>query len=160
MVSTIYMTVLVACLIIAAIMGIFGYVLVALGYMKCMQKAGEASWKAWVPFYNDFTMYKIVGLKSFLVIFKIIYAIVAVIYLAVYLVMVGQMVGDADDLINNANSSSSYYYTSNSTSSQKSNSIYYNSSYNKSTISRNNTSTEYNEELDEFMSSYAGMTAE
>ena len=84
MVSTIYTTVLIASLTIGAIMGILVYVLNALGYMKCMQKAGEATWKAWVPFYNDFTMYKIVGLKSFLVIFKVISAIITVIYLIVY----------------------------------------------------------------------------
>ena len=152
MVSTIYTTVLIASLTIGAIMGILVYVLNALGYMKCMQKAGEATWKAWVPFYNDFTMYKIVGLKSFLVIFKVISAIITVIYLIVYFGIVGQMLNDADDIINNA--SSSYYSTNNSTLNKKSNSAYYNNSYKRPT-----TSAKYDEELDEIMDSYLGKTA-
>ena len=152
MVSTIYTTVLIASLTIGAIMGILVYVLNALGYMKCMQKAGEATWKAWVPFYNDFTMYKIVGLKSFLVIFKVISAIITVIYLIVYFGIVDQMLNDADDIINNA--SSSYYSTNNSTLNKKSNSAYYNNSYKRPT-----TSAKYDEELDEIMDSYLGKTA-
>ena len=128
------------------------YVMKSLGYMKCLQKAGKPTWKAWVPFYNDFTMYKIVGLKSFLVIFKVISAIITVIYLIVYFGIVGQMLNDADDIINNA--SSSYYSTNNSTLNKKSNSAYYNNSYKRPT-----TSAKYDEELDEIMDSYLGKTA-
>ena len=34
------------------------YLLNSIGYMGCMKKAGEATWKAWVPIYNEYTMFK------------------------------------------------------------------------------------------------------
>ena len=35
------------------------YLLTAIGYSKMYRKAGEASWKAFVPFYNTYNNYKI-----------------------------------------------------------------------------------------------------
>ena len=43
---------------IAAIV-LIRYLMQAIGYGKMFKKAGEASWKAWVPFYNIYTTYKI-----------------------------------------------------------------------------------------------------
>ena len=50
---------------------IISYVLNALGYMKCMEKAGEQTWKAWIPVYNEYVMYKVVGLNRGLISFVI-----------------------------------------------------------------------------------------
>ena len=35
------------------------YIIRAIGYWKAFQKAGEAGWKAVVPFYNTYTRYKL-----------------------------------------------------------------------------------------------------
>ena len=41
------------------ICGVVRYLLTAIGYSKMYRKAGEASWKAFVPFYNTYNNYKI-----------------------------------------------------------------------------------------------------
>lgn len=35
------------------------YIIRAIGYWKAFQKAGEAGWKAVIPFYNTYTRYKL-----------------------------------------------------------------------------------------------------
>ena len=37
----------------------FWYIIRAVGYWKAFQKAGEAGWKAVIPFYNTYTRYKL-----------------------------------------------------------------------------------------------------
>ena len=37
---------------------IFCFVVSALGYCKIFQKAGEAGWKAFIPYYSDFVCFK------------------------------------------------------------------------------------------------------
>ena len=37
---------------------IFCFVVSALGYCKIFQKAGEAEWKAFIPYYSDFVCFK------------------------------------------------------------------------------------------------------
>ena len=73
---------------------ILSYIVVSLGYMKCMQKAGEQKWKAWVPFYNDFIMYKIVGLNSWLVTIKVAFYIITVVYLCIYVNSMNDITND------------------------------------------------------------------
>ena len=52
------------------------YIFVALGRMKCMQKAGEKGWKAFVPVYSSYIMYKIVGMSGFSIIPEVISLII------------------------------------------------------------------------------------
>ena len=44
---------------IIAIIGVVRYLLKGIGYSKMYNKAGEAPWKAFIPFYNTYTNYKI-----------------------------------------------------------------------------------------------------
>jgi hypothetical protein len=44
---------------ILAVAALVRYVMCGIGFGKMFQKAGEASWKAWVPFYNTYMNYKI-----------------------------------------------------------------------------------------------------
>ena len=82
------------------------YVLFSLGYMKCMQKAGEAGWKAWVPFYSDYIMYKIVGLNGGLVAVKIVSTITAWITIVCSMLFMGDTFDLLDDLYEEVNESS------------------------------------------------------
>lgn len=58
---------------------VINYILVALGRMKCMQKAGEKGWKAFIPVYSSYIMYKIVGMSGFFIIPKVINLIIVLI---------------------------------------------------------------------------------
>lgn len=40
------------------------YILYVIAYWKILVKAGEKGWKALIPIYNTYMMYKIVGMKS------------------------------------------------------------------------------------------------
>ena len=42
-----------------AVCGLIRYLLSSIGYSKMYHKAGEAGWKAFVPFYNTYNNYKI-----------------------------------------------------------------------------------------------------
>lgn len=114
---------------------LLAYAIQALGYMKCMQKAGEASWKAWIPFYNDFVMYKIVGLKGALVIFKILTMILVVIYMAVYFSFLGMFVSDVDNTSDNSTKSAyiAYNYNTSKSSSNKNRTVSTVSTYRNTT---------------------------
>lgn len=82
---------------------LINYLLNALGYMGCMKKAGEATWKAWIPIYNEYTMYKIVNLKSFLIIFKIIYIVISIVYLSFSLAYMQDIFEKVDSVENIGN---------------------------------------------------------
>ena len=41
------------------VLGVIRYLLTAIGYSKMYRKAGETSWKAFIPVYNTFNNYKI-----------------------------------------------------------------------------------------------------
>ena len=43
----------------AVIFGVVRYLLKGIGYSKMYHKAGEAGWKAFIPFYNTYNNYKI-----------------------------------------------------------------------------------------------------
>ena len=76
------------------------YVMTSLGYMGCMKKAGVETWKAWIPVYNEYTMYKIVNLKSFLIIFKIIYIVVEIVYLSFTFAYIQDISEKSDNMVN------------------------------------------------------------
>lgn len=88
------------------------YVLTSLGYMKCMEKAGEEKWKAWVPFYNDIVMYKVVGLSPWFATVGIIKAALSVIVAIITVVSLGTMADEIDDTIRNEKNriNNGYYY--------------------------------------------------
>ena len=76
------------------------YVMTSLGYMGCMKKAGVETWKAWIPVYNEYTMYKIVNLKSFLIIFKIIYIVIEIVYLSFTFAYIQDISEKSDNIVN------------------------------------------------------------
>ncbi len=96
------------------------YLLNAFGYMGCMKKAGEATWKAWIPIYNEYTMYKIVNLKSFLIIFKIMYIVISIVYLSFTFAYMQDIADKADNIVNNVVSSNGITTTTTTTKNGKS----------------------------------------
>lgn len=89
------------------------YVLTSLGYMKCMEKAGEEKWKAWVPFYNDIIMYKIVGLSPWFATVGIIKSALSVIVAIVTLASIGTMADEIDEALQKDKNriNNGYYYS-------------------------------------------------
>ncbi len=45
--------------IVAVVFAFFWYIIQAVGYWKTFQKAGEAGWKAIIPFYSTYVRYKL-----------------------------------------------------------------------------------------------------
>ena len=120
MISSIYGVVMGVVLVIAGICGIIGYVLKSLGKMKCMQKAGEAGWKAWIPVYNDFVMYKLTGVKCGLIAIEILYVITGIIYVCMTLSFTFGLMNDLDKSVEKSYSSlSNYSYSTGNTTSSK-----------------------------------------
>ena len=67
-------------LIFSIILSIFLYVLLIIACWKILKKAGEPGWKAIIPIYNFYIMYKIVGMQGWwwlMIGFSILYSIVA-----------------------------------------------------------------------------------
>ena len=96
-------TITMAAMFTAVAVALFiNYLMTALGYMGCMKKAGVESWKAWIPVYNEYVMYKVVNLKGFLIIFKILYLIVATVYLCFTFSFIAEITEKADELVNNS----------------------------------------------------------
>lgn len=88
------------------------YILTSLGYMKCMEKAGVEKWKAWIPFYNDIVMFKIVGLSPWLATIGIIKTCLGIISVVITVLTFGSMKEDLSDALENEinYSGSGYYY--------------------------------------------------
>lgn len=72
------------------------YVLKSLGYMKCMEKAGESKWKAWVPLYSTYTMYKISGLSGLCIIVDIIKYVISVATIVIVIGVFAEIINDAE----------------------------------------------------------------
>ena len=56
------------------------YILTVIAGWKILEKAGEKGWKALIPIYNTYLLYKIVGLKSWfwaIIIVGIVYNVIA-----------------------------------------------------------------------------------
>ena len=98
--------------VLSALLIILFYILTALGYMKCMEKAGVEKWKAWVPFYNDIVMYKIVGLSPWLATINIIKSGLAIITAVIGVLTLGSLKEDLNDVYEKElkYSNSGYYY--------------------------------------------------
>ena len=81
------------------------YILVALGRMKCMQKAGEKGWKAFVPVYSSYIMYKIVGMSGF----SIIPEVISLIIISIFSIMSVSYISKAREIDNNTYSTYGTY---------------------------------------------------
>ena len=94
---------------------LFCYILYSVGKMKCMQKAGEKGWKAWIPYYSDYLMYKIVGLNGFLVLIRIFQSILTIISV---IIAIFTLIFFKDDLITYYNDYNSSYNSGSTTYSE------------------------------------------
>ena len=100
MISTFTAAFTVMMIAVAGFVLLIQYVMTSLGYMGCMKKAGVETWKAWIPVYNEYTMYKIVNLKSFLIIFKIIYIVIEIVYLSFTFAYIQDISEKSDNMVN------------------------------------------------------------
>ena len=105
MISTFTAAFTVMMIAVAGFVLLIQYVMTSLGYMGCMKKAGVETWKAWIPVYNEYTMYKIVNLKSFLIIFKIIYIVIEIVYLSFTFAYIQDISEKSDNIVNSYRSS-------------------------------------------------------
>lgn len=147
MISSIMGTLMTAVYVCVGIGLIISYVLNALGYMKCMEKAGEQTWKAWIPVYNEYVMYKVVGLNRGLISIKILYILVSTLYLVMTFSFTGKIFNDVDKSVNY--SISTY---SNGSNRNINTTRYSNSTRNSNSVRYNNytkqSSNEYDEDID------------
>lgn len=90
---------LVFSVVLTAFIYIVIYLLTSLGYMKCMQKANEKGWKAWIPFYRDVVMYKIVGLTPWLVSVSIVKSIISIISVVYVVSTIPAMITEIQDTV-------------------------------------------------------------
>ncbi|MBP3708709.1 MAG: hypothetical protein J6J36_08980 [Clostridia bacterium] len=79
----------------AIVMLIVSYVVEAIAFRACMKKAGVEGWKAFIPVYNLYVMYKTVGLNGFLSVFRAIYIIAEIIIVISTMSFMGKL----DDLV-------------------------------------------------------------
>lgn len=86
------------------------YVVNSLGIMGCIKKAGEDSFKAWIPIYNEYLLYRISGMKGALITINIVAYISVALFMGLY---VGAM-SKAFDYMENGITNSSSYNTSSS----------------------------------------------
>lgn len=86
------------------------YVINSLGIMGCIKKAGEDGFKAWIPIYNEYLLYKISGMKGALITINIVAYISVALFMGLY---VGAM-SKAFDYMENGITNSSSYSTSSS----------------------------------------------
>lgn len=96
------------------------YVVNSLGIMGCIKKAGEDSFKAWIPIYNEYLLYRISGMKGALITINIVSYISVALFMGVYVSAMSKAFDYMED--------STRYISSSSTSSTKStskNTIYY-----------------------------------
>ena len=100
MISTFTAAFTVMMIVVTGFVVLIQYVMTSLGYMGCMKKAGVETWKAWIPVYNEYTMYKIVNLKSFLIIFKIIYIVIEIVYLSFTFAYIQDISEKSDNIVN------------------------------------------------------------
>ena len=52
-------------IITSIVLGILAYLASAIGLLKMFDKAGEKNWKAWVPFYNTYILFKLCWKKDY-----------------------------------------------------------------------------------------------
>lgn len=80
---------------IAVVFAIAMIILLDIGKAACLKKAGEKYWKGFVPFYNTYLMYKIVGLKGWFVSVEIAQVVIS----AIVLMMTAGMLNDIGDIV-------------------------------------------------------------
>ncbi len=98
------------------------YVLRSLGIMGCIKKAEEDSFKAWIPIYNEYLLYRISGMKGALIAINIVAYISIAVCMGIYVGAINKAFNYTEDGIRNITSSS----TSSNSSTNKSskNTIY------------------------------------
>ena len=69
---TVLLAVLGAFMIVIAIAGVLGFIINVVGRWKLFSKAGEEGWKAIIPFYGTYTMYKLTWINWLFVVTYII----------------------------------------------------------------------------------------
>ncbi len=52
-------------IITSIVLGVLSYLASAIGLIKMFDKAGEKNWKAWVPFYNTYILFKLCWKKDY-----------------------------------------------------------------------------------------------
>ncbi|MBR5269581.1 MAG: hypothetical protein IKU21_03640 [Anaerotignum sp.] len=67
--------------------GILRYLMAAIGYSKMYRKAGEDGWKAFIPFYNTYTNYKIAWTGKFFFLYAALYILFAAISNSTYVAL-------------------------------------------------------------------------
>ncbi|MBP3708443.1 MAG: hypothetical protein J6J36_07630 [Clostridia bacterium] len=82
------------------------YVINSLGIMGCIKKAGEDSFKAWIPIYNEYLLYRISGMKGALIAINIALYISVVIFIGVYVGAINKAMNYTEESIRNITSSS------------------------------------------------------
>lgn len=92
-------------IIISIIIGLIMWIVVAIGRSKCLKKAGDKGWKAFIPFYGTYLMYKISGMEGFWIIVNVISEFIGIIGFGIGVAMLIEM----NDVI--ASISSSYKAT-------------------------------------------------
>lgn len=103
-------------IMMAVVMLIVTYVVEAIAFRACMKKAGVEGWKAFIPVYNLYVMYKIVGLNGFLSVFRAIYIIAEIIIVISTMSFMGKL----DDMVSeNKKSQKSVVYALEASNSAK-----------------------------------------
>lgn len=77
------------------------YIVEAIAFRACMKKAGVEGWKAFIPVYNLYVMYKTVGLNGFLSVFRAIYIIAEIIIVISTMSFMGKL----DDMVSESKKS-------------------------------------------------------
>ena len=109
------------------------YVLTSLGIMGCIKKAGEDSFKAWIPIYNEYLLYRISGMKGALIAINIVAYITVAVLMGIYVGAINKAVNYTEDGIRNITSSS----TSSKSSTSKTNKSSKNTIYSTNNTYRN-----------------------
>lgn len=77
------------------------YVINSLGIMGCIKKAGEDGFKAWIPIYNEYLLYKISGMKGALITINIVAYISIALLMGLYIGAMSKTLDYTEDQIRN-----------------------------------------------------------
>lgn len=89
-------------LIISLVISLIMWIVIAIGRSKCIKKAGDKAWKAFIPFYGTYVLYKISGMKGYWIIVNVISELIGFIGIGISLSMLAEM----NNIIETINSSS------------------------------------------------------
>lgn len=78
-------------MIISLAISLIMWIVIAIGRSKCIKKAGDKAWKAFIPFYGTYVLYKISGMKGYWIIVNIISEVIGFIGIFVSSSMLAEM---------------------------------------------------------------------